>query len=86
MNNKLLPIGSVIKMPDSDLDFMICGYANSKKMLDNEYYDYICCIYPAGINGKDSILVNKDKIEKVVFIGYQDAKLGQFLELLEKEN
>lgn len=86
MNNRLLPIGSVIKMPDNDIYFMICGYANSKKMVDNEYYDYICCIYPAGVNGKDSILVNKDKIEKVIFIGYQDANLEHFFELLRKEN
>ncbi|MBR1385453.1 MAG: DUF4176 domain-containing protein [Bacilli bacterium] len=85
MNNKILPIGSIIKMSNSDLYLMIYGYANSKKNIDGEYYDYFCCIYPAGINGKDSILVKKEKIEKIIFIGYQDSKFENFVELLEQQ-
>ena len=86
MNNKILPIGSIIKMHDSDLYFMIYGYANNNKKIEDDYYDYFCCIYPTGINGKDSILVKKEKIEKVIFIGYQDSKFANFVELLKNNN
>jgi len=85
-NNKLLPIGSIIKVQKSDVYLMIYGYVNSKKKIENDYYDYFCCIYPAGINGKDSILVKKEKIDKVIFIGYQDTKFENFIELLNNKN
>ena len=84
MINKILPIGSVIKMQNSDVYLMICGYVDKNKKIENDYYDYFCCIYPAGINGKDSILVKKEKIEKIIFIGYQDSKFENFIELLKK--
>ena len=86
MKNKLLPIGSVIKLYKSNVYLMIYGYVNSKKIIENDYYDYFCCIYPAGINGKNSILVKKEKIEKVIFIGYQDSAYDKFIELLKINN
>ena len=82
MNNKILPIGSIIKMYDSDLFFMIYGYVDRSKKIEDDYYDYFCCIYPAGVNGKETILVQKEKIEKVIFIGYQDPKFVDFAKLL----
>lgn len=86
MKDKILPIGSIIKISDSDLYFMIYGYVDRNKKIENDYYDYFCCIYPMGINGKDSILVKKEKIEKVIFIGYQDSKFENFIELLKNNN
>ena len=86
MNNKILPIGSVIKMYESDLNLMIYGYVDRNKKIDGEYYDYFCCIYPAGINGKNSILVQKEKIEKIIFIGYQDSEFANFAELFKNNN
>ena len=74
MNNKILPIGSIIKMHDND------------KKIENDTYDYFCCIYPTGINGKEAILVKKEKIEKVIFIGYQDPKFVEFVKLLANNN
>ena len=84
MNNKILPIGSIIKIYNSDLYLMIYGYVDKNKKIENDYYDYFCCIYPTGIDGKNSILVKKEKIEKVIFIGYQDAKFANLVELLNK--
>lgn len=86
MNNKILPIGSIIKMHDNDLYFMIYGYVDKNKKIENDIYDYICCIYPTGIDGKNSILVKKEKIEKVIFIGYQDSKFSEFVKLLANNN
>lgn len=86
MENKLLPIGSIVKAKNSDLYLMIYGYADSSKKIENDYFDYFCCIYPFGVNGKDSILLKKEKIEKVIFIGYQDLKFEKFVELLNNKN
>lgn len=86
MTDKILPIGSIIKMHDSDLLLMIYGYVNKNKKIEDDYYDYFCCIYPTGVNGKDSILVKKEKIEKIIFIGYQDSKFSNFVDLLKKNN
>ena len=86
MNNKILPIGSIIKMHDNDLYFMIYGYVDKNKKIENDTYDYFCCIYPTGINGKEAILVKKEKIEKVIFIGYQDPKFAEFVKLLASNN
>lgn len=85
MDNKLLPIGSIIKMQESDLLFMICGYVDKNKKIDDKFYKYFGCIYPMGINGKESILINEEKIEKVIFIGYQDSKFANFVDLLNKQ-
>ena len=86
MTDKILTIGSIIKMHDSDLLLMIYGYVNKNKKIEDDYYDYFCCIYPTGVNGKDSILVKKEKIEKIIFIGYQDSKFSNFVDLLKKNN
>ena len=59
MESRLLPIGSVIKMQKSDIYLMIYGYADHNKEIEGDFYDYLCCIYPTGINGKESILVKK---------------------------
>ena len=85
MKDKLLPIGSIIKMQEGEVYLMVCGYVDKKKLIENDHYDYFCCIYPAGVNGKDTILVQREKIEKVIFIGYQDNTFVKLAEMLEKE-
>lgn len=85
MKNQILPIGSIIKMKNSDLNFMIYGYVDKNKKVEDNYYDYFCCIYPTGINGKDAILIQKDKIEKVIFIGYQNTEFNDFVDLLNEQ-
>lgn len=85
MKDKVLPIGSVIKMQQGDIYLMVCGYVDKKKVIENEHFDYFCCPYPEGINGKDYVLAQKDKIDKVIFIGYQDANFVKLVNLLDGE-
>lgn len=75
MKNEILPIGSIITVNNADL--MICAYFKKNAKINNEQYDYACCLYPSGL-GKDAILVKKENIDRVKFIGYQDGTFVQF--------
>lgn len=75
MNNQLLPIGSIIKIDSQYL--MICGYFQNNIKINNERYDYACCIYPNGI-GKKVFTVKKENIQDIIFIGFQDGSFTEF--------
>ena len=80
MKNGILPIGSIIRVNNEDL--MICSYFKKDTLYNGERYDYVCCKYPKGISA-DSILVRKDVIQKVIFIGFQDERFRLLKEELE---
>ena len=68
----LLPIGSVVKLAGFDRDFMVCGRVVVATGED-KIYDYVGFIYPEGIGtGDDLVFFDRDNIESVQFIGYQD--------------
>lgn len=75
MKNELLPIGSIITV--NNVDVMICAYFKPDAKINGEGYDYACCIYPSGM-GKDAVLVKKENIERVKFIGFQDGRFAEF--------
>ena len=62
MKNSVLPIGSIITA--DKVDFMICGYFNKDVKYEGEPYDYVCCLYPAGVGSK-AAFIRKEQIEKV---------------------
>lgn len=81
MKKQLLPIGSIITVNGQDV--MICAYFQKDALINNEKYDYACCLYPSGM-GKEAILVKKEQIEKLVFVGFQDSRFVDFKEKMEK--
>ena len=81
--NDILPIGSIIRVDGMDL--MICSYLKKDSIINNEHYDYACCKYPEGIK-ENAILIKKEKIERVRFIGFQDNQFVTFKNNMEKEN
>lgn len=83
MKDKLLPIGSIVTIKGQDL--MICSYFDKKKRINNECFDYICCIYPTGIDEK-MLLIKKENIESIKFIGFQDNRFVKLKEEWEKTN
>ena len=85
MKDKILPIGSIIKMKNSDIYLMIYGYVNRNKTIEGECYDYFCCVYPTGVGSEKTIAVQKEKIDKVIFIGYQDAKFYALVDMLNEQ-
>ena len=81
---ELLPVGSKVEL-HSKRKFVIIGYLPSKPN-DEKQYDYICCRDRYGINWKKDKLVfdkhyfyiNKEDIERVLYIGYSDEKFDIF--------
>ena len=58
---------------------------NKLNKLISLYFDYACCLYPVGLS-KEAILVKKDQIRRVKFIGFQDSRFVDLKKELVKEN
>ena len=88
MNERLLPIGSVVLLKKAKKNIMITSYfIFSVKDKEKKIFDYGGCPFPLGILNADSALgFNHEDIEKVVFTGYQDDEEKELVKnLLEKE-
>lgn len=83
MKEEFLPIGSIITVANQDL--MICSYFKKGSLINNNQYDYACCLYPYGINEK-AALVKKSDIQRVKFIGFLDSKFLELKKQLEDKN
>lgn len=66
--NKYMPIGSVVKVFNSEKLIMIIGFNYSN---DVKKYDYIGCEYPYGIDiNHGTMLFNHDEIDRVYYVGF----------------
>jgi len=83
MKNEILPIGSIVRVKEKDL--MIVAYMKKEAVINDQSFDYACCFYPDGL-GEKAILIKKEDIERVVFIGFQDARFIEFRKQMENEN
>lgn len=90
MNNieeKYLPIGSVVKLLNVNKKIMITGFLSSDINDNSKSYDYTGCIYPEGIlDSKKLILFNHDQIENIIYIGYKSDEESKFKEFLKTQN
>lgn len=86
LSNKLLPIGSVVKLVDRESKIMISG----RQQIDLETgdgFDYIGCEYPGGFDGENAILFDAESIIMIYFIGYQDVtEIHQRLLVIDSMN
>ena len=74
MYKDLLPGGSVVQLNGVESKVMICGRIAVEETSD-EIYDYVGCVYPFGITAEDNLIFfDRDLIERVYFIGYQDEE------------
>ena len=85
MEEKYLPLGTVVLLKNASKELMIIGYGgiNMKK---REVFDYSGCIYPEGSLGSAfGFLFNHDQIEKVISKGYHDEKWDNFIKELDEK-
>lgn len=85
MYKNLLPIGSVVLLKGGNKRIMITGRIQSRGG-ENAIYDYSACYYPQGIVNPDQMFFfNRDAIDKVFFLGFQDGEeLAYRVEVLNK--
>jgi hypothetical protein len=70
---KYLPLGSIVQLAGGDKRVMIYG-RRQKAEADGVLWDYVACLYPEGnLTDEYTYLFNHDQIERVYFIGFQDA-------------
>ncbi|EGG35014.1 MULTISPECIES: DUF4176 domain-containing protein [Paenibacillus] len=79
---KLLPIGSVVKFKDWDQTLMIYGrMQNDSKTLKR--WDYVACFYPHGnLTADSNIFFNHKDISEIVFTGYVNEEEIAFRDAL----
>ena len=84
--DKLLPIGSIVKVSDIPYEIMIIGYMGYVKADDNvETRDYLGCDANKGYN-EDVILFNKSSIDNIIFMGYKNYKVLKDIETIDLFN
>ena len=80
MENKYLPIGSVVKLKDGKKRLMITGFLpieNNNK--EEKVWDYCGCLYPEGIiESKNNYLFDHSQIEEIHFMGLIDEEEETF--------
>ena len=75
MNNRILPLGSVVKLNNGDeTELLIVVRAALVKENGTEvYYDYGAVLIPQGLLSAEEVyFFNKENIKEVVFRGYEN--------------
>lgn len=75
IEEKYLPIGTIVLLKDAKKRMMIVGYEATTEETEAKTYDYVGCLYPEGVIGPDrNLLFNHNQIDKVFFKGYSDEE------------
>lgn len=73
MENKYLPLGTVVSINTNNSKIMIIGYYSVEYQNVVKIYDYVGCIYPEGLLLKNSLIsFNHNDIKSVEALGYVD--------------
>ena len=75
MNEKFLPIGSVVLLKDGLKKLMVVGFCPESLDSSNAKTDYLGCLYPEGIFSQDlNFMFNHDQIAEVCFKGFENEE------------
>lgn len=79
MEEKFLPVGSVVLLKGGKKRVMVIGFCAMSKENEGKIFDYSGCLYPEGlIASNQTCLFNHDQIEKVFFKGFVDNEETEF--------
>lgn len=74
MEEKYLPIGSVVTVKGLNKKVMIIGYYSLEYQNSVKIYDYVGCIYPEGMLMKNNMFsFNHSDITNCDFVGFKDS-------------
>ena len=81
MDNKILPLGSVVLLNGGTKKVMVIGYCMKTPEKPNQIYDYCGCVFPEGVLRSDVTCVfNHEQIKEICFSGFQNDESNKFLE------
>ena len=79
MNEKFLPIGTVVMLKNGSKRLMITGFCMMDKGNTDKVFDYCGCLYPEGMLSSDqTALFDHEQIAKVYHVGYSDDEEKAF--------
>ena len=79
MEEKYLPIGSVVLLEGGTKRLMITGYCMQTEEQPGVLYDYSGCLYPEGIIRSDiTSIFNHSQIKEIFFKGFNDEEGQEF--------
>ena len=85
MQDKYLPIGTVVLLKGGEKKVMITSYLifPMGKETDKKMFDYGGCPFPEGIvDSTHTVVFNHGQIEKIIYLGLKDDEQQKFNELL----
>ncbi len=86
MQEKYLPIGSVVLLKGGKKELMITGYLMETKEEPGRIFDYCGCMYPQGVLRSDITCVfDHSQIQEIFSLGYVGQNTKQFLDSIKKE-
>lgn len=80
MNNKELPIGTVVLLKGGLKKVMITGYSSISREESDKVYDYNGCIFPEGLMENVFCLFDASQIEEVFYKGLINDEFNNNLE------
>lgn len=87
MNDKLLPIGSVVLLKEAKKRLMIIGYYPTiiSEEGNTTTYDYSGCLFPEGIIDSENVLLfNRTDIDQIYYYGLMDGEQNEFMTSLDE--
>lgn len=82
---KYLPIGTIVLLSGGKKRLMITGFCCTDEKNKEKIYDYCGVLYPEGYIKFDQILLfDHEKIEKIYYLGLNDAENKSFQNELKK--
>ena len=83
MEEKYLPIGTVVLLKGATKRIMICGFCCHGTGENDKMFDYVGCLSPEGFISSDkNLLFNHDQIDKIINMGFIDEEEKEFKEKL----
>ena len=77
---QFLPLGSIVKLKESDAKLMIIGRS---QLCEGIQYDYSAVMFPVGYTGSDQLFVfNNDDVDIMFYLGMQDLEEFAFRQAL----
>lgn len=97
IDEKFLPIGTVVLLKNGIKELMITSYCPIPKgnvydksgkvdLEEGKMFDYGACFYPEGIiKSQQTFVFNHDQIERVCFKGYETEAQKKFSDTIKEE-
>ena len=83
MEDKYLPIGTIVFLKDDIVMHMIVGYLSKDK--EGKLYDYLSIPFPYGMMTTNAVLpFNHKDIEEIIFNGYKNEKFDEIKKYLDE--